>query len=317
METKLESSEMDNRRAGVSCIINPKAAKKKWLRKKGWREFIHTHLPGAVHDIYGSREDTIDLAKKLCPGSRTVVAVGGDGTIADVLQGIFEAGKQGDILFGIIPLGSGNAFRKSLRIPKNLKKAVKVLAGGATRKIDLISVEGRPAGFASIGATAGVTREKLRHRIQGFWGHVLAGRSLLFERIKEREVELFDGLDERGNSFDYKKFRIKFLDCVAAKTNYFGYNWRIAPQAELEDGFLDITFFEVSGLKYALVFPLIYFGLFQRTQRHFKARKMIIRGDDLPVQYNGEFLEVKDKVEVEVLPRAIRVICPPGTDNPA
>jgi diacylglycerol kinase family enzyme len=57
-----------------------------------------------------------------------------------------------------------------------------------------------------------------------------------------------------------------------------------------------------------LVFPLIFFGLYQKTQKHFKAKKMIIRGKDLPVQYNGEFLGMKDKFEFRVLPRALKII---------
>jgi len=61
-------------------------------------------------------------------------------------------------------------------------------------------------------------------------------------------------------------------------------------------------------LKYYLFFSLIYLGFYQRTQKHFKAKKMIIRGKDLPVQYNGEFLGIRDEVTFNVLPRALKVI---------
>jgi diacylglycerol kinase family enzyme len=78
----------------------------------------------------------------------------------------------------------------------------------------------------------------------------------------------------------------------------------------VDDDYLDITFFELSKLKYILFFPLIYFGIYQRTQKHFKAKKIIISGKNLPIQYNGEVLGVRDRIELKVLPRAMKIICP-------
>jgi diacylglycerol kinase family enzyme len=95
-----------------------------------------------------------------------------------------------------------------------------------------------------------------------------------------------------------------------AKSNYFGYSFRIAPLASLEDEYLDVTFFEMSGWKYALLLPLTYFGLSQRRLKNFKAKKLVLRGKDLPVQYHGEYLGTRDRVEVKVIPQAIRVIAP-------
>jgi len=95
-----------------------------------------------------------------------------------------------------------------------------------------------------------------------------------------------------------------------AKTNYFGYSWKIAPKARTDDGYLDITFFDLSPLRYILFIPLIYFGLFQRTQRHYKAKKIVIKGKDLPIQYNGEFLGRRNRIELEVLPKAIKILGP-------
>ena len=51
-------------------------------------------------------------------------------------------------------MGGGNAFRKSLDIPLNTKKALQVFTKGDTKEIDLIDIEGKVAGFASIGAVA-------------------------------------------------------------------------------------------------------------------------------------------------------------------
>jgi diacylglycerol kinase family enzyme len=294
----------------ISCLINPLAARDRWQRKRKLRSYLQKNLPGKVIDIKGKKEDTIEKAKKQSLEDEIIVAVGGDGTVADVIQGIMESGNKNDVLLGLIPIGSGNAFRKSFRIPKKAKKAIKILSEGQTKVVDLIDIEGKMAGFASIGATARVTQEKLKHNIQGLFGHLVASRIMLTLPKKEQEIELFDGTDSHGEHFDRKTLKLKLFDCVIGKTKYFGYSWKIAPQARVDDGFLDITFFEISGWKYLMLFSLIYFGLFQKTQKHLKAKKMIIKGKDLSVQYNGEFLGVRDRIEVKVLPQALKIISP-------
>ncbi len=271
---------------------------------------LKRNLPGRFYDVLADKENTIRLVRDLCAGCKILIAVGGDGTIADVFQGIKEAGKEKEITLGIIPLGSGNAFRHSLAIPKNIEKAIRVIHEGSTRDIELMDIEGRLAGFASIGATARVTQEKILRRTRGLWGHVRAGTILFKLPGWELEAELEEGVDDKGNFFGRKSLRLKVFDCVVAKSKYFGYGWHIAPRASLEDGYLDITFFEMSGFKYVLLLPLIFFGLCQRRQKHFKAKKLTLRGKNLPVQYHGEHLDTTDKVEIRVLPRIFRVIAP-------
>lgn len=297
-------------RSGVACLVNPRAANSKWLRRKYLRSYLQKKLPGEIYDGVGDMRTTIERAAAACREYGLIVAMGGDGTIADALQGIFDAGRQKDVLFGVIPFGSGNAFRKAFGISKNPRRAIDALSAGIPRLIDLMEVEGRVAAFASVGATARVTDEKLQHEVQGMWGHVLAARRLFQISPAEAEIELFDGYDESG-PFEHKIVRSKFFDCIVAKTNFFGYSWNIAPRAVVDDGYLDVTLFELSPIKYALLFPLIYFGLYQRRLRHFKARRVIIRGRDLPVQFNGEVIGDRDRVDFRVLPQAIRMLCPP------
>jgi diacylglycerol kinase family enzyme len=292
----------------ITSIVNPKAARNKWQRRKRLRNYILNHLPGEFIDIFGDKEFTVEEVKKQSQENQTIVAVGGDGTVADVIQGIRESGRGDDILLGLVPFGSGNAFRKSLGIPKNVRKAIHLILNGKVKKIDLIDIEGKTASFVSIGATAQVTQKKNQNKIQGFLGHILASRILMSIKPKEMEIELLDGQNDDGEYFDRKIFNLKLLDCVVGKTSYFGYSWKVAPKAKVDDGFLDITFFETSGWKYMLLFPLIYSGIYQRRQKHFKAKKMIIRGQDLPVQYNGEFLGTEDTFELQVLPQALRII---------
>ncbi len=297
----------------AACVINPEAARKKWRRRKKLKKFLDRELPGKKFDLLVDKDNMIALVRKISPAYPTIIALGGDGTIADVLQGIQAAGRERDVLLGIIPLGSGNAFRKSLAIPKDVRRAIRVLREGEPREVNLMEIEGYLCGFSSIGATAGASDEATRKKVKGFWGHFLAGLGLLSLPLWEVEAELEDGFDERGQPFDKKTLKLKILDCVVAKSNYFGYSWRIAPKASLDDDYLDITFFEMPGWKYALLLPLTFFGLTQRRLKNYKARKLVLRGRDLPVQYHGEYLGRRDRVEVKARPRAIRIIAPPRT----
>jgi len=294
----------------TACLINPRAANSKWMRRRFLRAYLQKKLPGEICDTLGDTRTTIEKAALAADKADVLVAMGGDGTIADTLQGIFRAGKQGQVLFGVIPFGSGNAFRKAFAIPKNPFRAIDRLAEGVARPIDLLEVEGRVAAFASVGATARVTGEKLAGKIQGLWGHVVAARRLFDTPAHPKTIELFDGFDAAG-PFKEKTVTSSFFDCIVAKTSYFGYSWRIAPKAVVDDGYLDVTLFELKPVKYAFLFPLIYFGLYQRTMRHFKAKRVVISGRGLPIQYNGEVLGDRDRVEFRVLPKAIRMVTPP------
>jgi diacylglycerol kinase (ATP) len=292
----------------TTFLVNPRAANGRWVRNKVLRRALERRLSGRCHDLCGDRTHTVDLARRSSEDSRTIVAVGGDGTIADVIQGIMESGRADRVVFGIIPFGSGNGFRKAYGIPKNPGGAARVLAKRRVVRSDVIEVEGRYAGFASVGALAGVTLEKLRHPVQGLLGHLMATWKLFRMPTGEKTVELFDGLEDDGTAFAHKKLRTKFFDCVVAKTNFFGYSWRAAPLADFCDGYLDVTFWEMGPMKFLLSFPLLYLGIFQRTQRHFKAKKIVIRGKALPIQYNGEGLGELDEVTFRVIPRAFRIV---------
>ncbi|MFQ6069887.1 MAG: diacylglycerol/lipid kinase family protein [Candidatus Aminicenantales bacterium] len=294
----------------TSFIINPEAGQEKWHRKKRLKEHLKELYPGQIYDEKESKEKTVELAKRLSQNRKAVIAVGGDGTIADILQGIIEAKREKEVIFGILPFGSGNAFRKALNIPLNVRKALKTLLQGKTKRIDLIEIEGKIAGFASVGVIAELTHYQKQSRMPGFFGHFFQARKVFSLSKKIQDIELFDCMDDGGNHFELKKMKLNLLDCVIAKTNYFGYGWRIAPKAKIDDGYLDITFFEISAFEYLVYLPLIFFGLYQKTQKHFKAKKIVIKGKGLHIQYNGEYLGARDRVEARVKRAAIRVICP-------
>jgi diacylglycerol kinase family enzyme len=155
-----------------------------------------------------------------------------------------------------------------------------------------------------------VTHRKVQTKIPGLAGHLLASTSLLTCPREPMEIDLFDGRDDKGRSFDRKTLNLKLFDCVVNKTNHFGYGWVVAPKARIDDGYLDVTLFDIRSYNYLLNFPLIYIGRYQQYLKHFKARRMIIRGLMLHAQYNGEILERRHELELKVIPQAVRVIGP-------
>jgi len=294
----------------ITCIINPAAANHKWRKQKKMRAYLQRHIPGQIFDSYQDKTDTIKKAKVLSQENDILIAAGGDGTIADVIQGITEANRGKNTALAVLPLGSGNAFRKSLGIPLNVRKSLQIIKNGQKKEIDLIDIEGHAATFGSIGATAQITYEKNQHDIPGLFGHLKAGLNMFKLPQKEFNVELFEGVDENGVPFENKAVSIQALDCIIGKTNYFGYNWKIAPQAVADDGFIDITFFEITPTQYLFALPRIYFGTFQKRLKHFKAKKAVFKGSGLHVQYHGEHLGIRDNITLTIMPRALTVFIP-------
>jgi diacylglycerol kinase (ATP) len=292
------------------CVINPYAANRKWKRNKLLREYFKRIFPVQIVDTQEDKLQTIRTVQKLCRKHDIIVAAGGDGTIADVIEGIVSSGRGQEVSLGIIPFGSGNAFRKSLGLPKSLWRCVNYISEEKYHIIDLMDIEGKPAAFGSVGATAQVTVEKLKHNVPGLFGHLIASSLVLNLPRKRMEIEMFDGVDDRGNQFEHKTLNLKVFDAVLGKTKHFGYGWRVAPMARMDDGYIDLTLFETNGLRYFLFFPLIYLGLYQRFLKHYKAKRIIFRGKSLPIQYHGELLGVKNEIEVNILPKALKIITP-------
>ncbi|MDH5384217.1 MAG: acylglycerol kinase family protein, partial [Candidatus Aminicenantes bacterium] len=101
---KSEHSALEGKK--VACIINPSAANKKWKRRKLLRRYLQENLPGQIYDSHENKLYTIETAKRLSLANDIIVAAGGDGTIADVIQGILSSENQRSVALGIIPLGS-------------------------------------------------------------------------------------------------------------------------------------------------------------------------------------------------------------------
>ena len=98
------------------------------------RHGVDYHLDRTEHQGHG-----IELARKAAPHYDVVAAVGGDGTVNEVLNGLVVAKQEGsgDALFGIVGAGRGNDLAASLGIPEDQKEACELLLKGRSRPIDI------------------------------------------------------------------------------------------------------------------------------------------------------------------------------------
>jgi diacylglycerol kinase (ATP) len=244
-------------------------------------------------------------------GASLLVAVGGDGTVNEVVQGL--AGKQAEL--AIIPRGTGWDFARTYGIPRRLEAAVAVALQGHVRAIDLgrasyRSWDGREAEsyFANI-ASAGMTgaiAKRANETSKALGGKVSYAWATLavFARWQNDEV-LVQVDDERRSG--------RMHDVVVANGRYFGGGMMICPEAEPDDGLFDVLLIgDLTKRDLLVTLPKTYRG---RHLPHPKAE--LLRGavvtvdapEPLPVELDGE-QPGTTPVRFEIVPQALRLRVP-------
>lgn len=125
----------------LDLIINAKAGNGKALAEKSKIEKFLTER-GVKHRFHVTTapKNAVEITKGLCQnGATDVIAVGGDGTANEVLNGLVTLNETN---FGIIPCGSGNDFAATVGIPKNTEKALDIILNGKTKPTDFFVCDG-------------------------------------------------------------------------------------------------------------------------------------------------------------------------------
>lgn len=203
-------------------------------------EEAHTNRPG----------DATGLTRRaLERGAQRVIALGGDGTINEVIGGFFD--EEGGAIapeatFGLLPYGTGGDFRRTMEIPSDIAEAARVIARNHRRRIDLGQMTYRDAGgdrrlrmFANI-ASFGVSG--VVDRLVNESGKKLGGR-LAFAvataratwSYKNQRVELV--FDDDPHS----RVEMTINTVAVANGRYFGGGMMVAPRAEVDDGMFDVV----------------------------------------------------------------------------
>lgn len=188
---------------------------------------------GLPHEIIdtASAEGSRAAAEEAARAGRIVVAAGGDGTARDVANGVLAAGNPAAVL-GLVPLGTGNDLARSLgRVAQGLDRALDVLAEGLIIRIDVGQVNGGEyfINALGVGFDAEVVRRRERHRFK-FPSYFPGAVRLVFGYQPQRYRVRWSSGEREGAA-----------TLVAAMNGaYEGGGVRLAPDASLEDGLLDL-----------------------------------------------------------------------------
>ncbi len=261
----------------------------------------------------------ISLAREaVMAGSRHLVAVGGDGTVNEVLNGIFtqDSVAPGEILLAQIPIGTGNDWRRTLGIPTKFPECIAILQNPVEKSQDVGVVQWTEQGedkkryfcnVAGMGFEAAVGIKANADKAAGkggILGYIPALLGILF-RYKATPVSFkVDGkeLPER-----------KFFTMAVGICKFNGGGMKQCPDAIIDDGLLDLTFInEVPKGIVVLNFPRIFTGGFVKikyVEQHRASKIEVITGPETLLEVDGENIG-QGTARFSVMPRALRVAVP-------
>ena len=245
-------------------------------------------------------------------GASLVVAVGGDGTVNEVAQGL--AGRDG-VELAVIPRGTGWDFARTYGIPRRLEDAVAVARDGRGRAIDLGRAHYRAwdgsegeAYFTNI-ASAGMSgaiakRANETSKALGGKASYLWATFAVFARWRNDEVRV---------TVDSKRRVGRMHDVVVANGRYIAGGMMICPEAEPDDGLFDVLLIgDLTKRDLLLTLPKTYRG---RHLPHPKAellrgaRAEVDAAEPLPIELDGE-QPGTTPVQFEIVPQALRLRVP-------
>ena len=267
-------------------IANPKAGDKKVakLLKRTLKLLEDAGVEYVLHETLYKAHGT-EIARELTKEDGVnLIALGGDGTVHDVLNGIRDVEKCN---FGIIPLGTGNDFAASAKIPYNVKKAVDIILKGETKPTDYLTIGDKRC--MNVGGV-GIDVEVLIRCAQGKnHGRLKYLKSLIVSVFK------FNGYDLTVECDGEIKEK-KALIVAACNGGQFGGGIRICPVAELDDGKMDVMIIDCFKNKWRIVeaFVLLMLGkiMTYRHKEYFRADSVKIRcKNPCTLQLDGELYE--------------------------
>lgn len=271
-------------------IVNPAAGAGKALRAARWVRDRLAARPDASVAVAARAGDIERLAADASRrGHGRVIVIGGDGSVQEAINGLLGAGAGLEL--GIVPAGTGNDLARSLGVARDLERSWRIAIGHATRAVDVAAAmngSGDQRWFASAGGIG--FDAQVAHRMAGrdWWQHGRAGyvMSTLAElrRLRHRDVRVsLDGGSKRDG-------RVMFI--AIANGAYYGGGMRIAPDARVDDGLIDLCIVgDVSRLTALAQIPNLYRGTHTRHPAVSMARGRVLEIDGDPetrVHLDGE-----------------------------
>jgi diacylglycerol kinase (ATP) len=309
-------------------IVNPRSGGGKTGRTfEAMRGPIERAI-GAFDVVFTERgRHAVDLARDAAQAGReTVVAVGGDGAIHEVVNGLMEARAQGSsrTRLGIVGQGTGGDFRRTLDLEHRLDRYAAAIAGGRTRAVDVgrfsyTSHDGAPrssyfVNILSVGI--GGLVDQIVAETSKSMGGTVAYFVASFRGLLKSEIGVLEAtIGEKGAS---REEEIKTRSLAICNGRYFGSGMHVAPMAKPDDGLFEVVDLgAASRLKFMMHSSSIYSGDHLRNPevRHFRCDRLTLTlknrdiADRFLLDVDGEPLG-RLPITIELLPAAIDVFVP-------
>ena len=266
-------------------------------------------LPDAAVQMTTKAGSAARLARTaLRNGCKMIVAAGGDGTLNEVINGIQE--NSGQTRVGLIPLGTGNDFARTLGMPTALETALEVLRAGHSRAIDLVRVTSDKVRYflnVSAGGFSGLVDEKLTPEMKKTWGplaYLRSAAAALPELRAYRTTLAFENTES---------LTLDLYNVVVANGRYVAGGTLIAPEASIDDGMLDIILIpKGSAAELALLAAQVVVGAHLSSEAVVFRRAAKLTVNSKPGMWfnvDGELVG-NEPACFEILPRALRFVVP-------
>ncbi len=248
-------------------------------------------------------------------GGNLIIAVGGDGTIHEVVNGICSKGIWDDnhSILGIISSGTGQDFVQSLGLTTNIDEQLKIIKAGRIKSIDIGQVKFKDDNNRDIAkyfanefqtGIGGDVVQKVNSRVKqkgGFLTYGLATVSILFK---------YSGHNMTLRINDGESFSGKFIAVIVTNGTYMGGGMKLTSSGELDDHYFELISIRSQNIIQKVInFPKIYFGKLKSTPKitFDKIQKIVVESEeDVLMEADGELLG-KLPCEVNLLPSAIKV----------
>ena len=238
------------------------------------------------------------------PDCDVICAMGGDGTIHEITDGLMQSGKASDLAFSIIPSGTGNAFAQTIGELKP-KKAIQKILKGERLKIDAMEIkQGSKTSYAvniiGWGMASRVNQISDQLRILGGIRYNIASLIGIATMKKKKLILRMD--DEVINE--------DALFFLALNTVYTGKGMKMAPEADFTDGLIDIIMFKsATKLQVVNIFLKLFSGkhIFDPrvTYKQVESFKIESEGDDLNIDGENQGYT---PIDVRVVKKCITLI---------
>lgn len=270
------------------------------LRKMGIEhEALFTEKEGHAQELVARWGDRVDV----------VVAVGGDGTVNEVINGIMNSAQK-DRTLAILPSGTADDFARNLGIPQDKDRALKVMLGNYEKPTDLMKVNQRYAGVTvGIGLDAEIayrSYKSKRFRKLAYWYHGLA---MIFRPLPTSSLAVTIG-------YESDKFEGDYLLLVAGNAGHYARYMKMMPEANMDDGILNMAVFHtMNRFKAIMLFALTFIGshTWAREMRQYRSPRFLVecRGD-VYIQFDGEAMKLAsgDSMDMCVERAALNVRVP-------